>query len=459
MQDVIHRCSPRLDVALRALDVFGLWTAGQLSALMSFDVPLSSSPPVHSVLLYFGCALSVILFSKFNMYGSWRGRSMPSLFLQAALAWAAVMMLALLFSFLIHHVDSLSRLWMFHWYVLGVLSLMVTRATVHFGLRHLRRKGYDRKRVIIIGYGKLGREMHALANTQSWSGYDVRGVLPCQADEEALEGVERIVSIGQLPEYVARLRISEIWITLPLSDRARLQQLQFALRNALVDIRWVPDTMSMQMLSSRLITFLGMPALDLNCPVAANMNGIAKDAFDKLFSAVVVFLLLPLFLAIGIAIRLGSAGPIFLREPRLGLNGRIFECFKFRTIKLDEEHGTVKQATQDGSRVTRVGRYLRRTGLDELPQFINVLRGDMSVVGPRPLAVEHNNLYKDKFEMYMLRHRVKPGVTGWAQIHGYRGEADSVDKMAQRVQFDLHYIRNWSFGLDIKIIVRTTFGT
>ena len=463
MQDAIHKYSPRLELLMRVVDVIGLWLAGQLSALLSFDTPLAQATPVHSILLYFGCAMAFILFANMNMYGSWRGRSMPSMFLRVALSWAAVMMIALLFSFLIHHVGSLSRLWMFHWYVVGVLSLMLTRAVLYTILRHLREKGINNKRVVVVGYGSIGREMHRRASEQSWYGYDVKAIFPLDLQEPddppapIAAGIERVDSLDQLQSYVARHQVHEIWITLPLSDTTRMQQLQYLLRNALVDIRWVPDTQSMQILSNKVITFLGMPAVDLNQPVATDMNAMAKDVFDKLFAATVLFLLLPLFIVIGIAIKVSSPGPIFFRQPRLGLNGRPFMCFKFRSMKLHEERGTVTQATQDDPRITPIGRFLRRTSLDELPQFINVLLGDMSVVGPRPHAIQHNELYKDKLEMYMLRHRVKPGITGWAQIHGYRGETDTVDKMAKRVQFDLHYIQNWSFSMDIKIIVWTAF--
>ncbi|WP_241673009.1 undecaprenyl-phosphate glucose phosphotransferase [Lacisediminimonas profundi] len=457
MQDAIHRYSPRLEIMMRVVDVLGLWCAGQLAGLLSFNAPLSQAAPVHGILLYFGCALAFILFANFKMYGSWRGRSMPAMFLQVALSWAAVMMIALLFSFLIHHVGSLSRLWMFHWYVVGVLSLMLTRAVLYTLLRHIRENGLNNKRVVIVGYGSIGREMHRRASQQSWYGYDVKAVFPLEPDQPLAAGVERVDSLEGLLDYVARNHVHEIWITLPLSDSNRLQKLQYLLRNALVDIRWVPDTLSMQILSNKVITFLGMPAVDLNQPVAADMSAMAKDVFDKVFAAIVLFLLLPLFIVIGIGIRMSSPGPVFFQQPRLGLNGRPFGCLKFRSMKLHDDHGGVTQATQDDPRVTPIGRFLRRTSLDELPQFINVLLGDMSVVGPRPHALQHNELYKDKLEMYMLRHRVKPGITGWAQIHGYRGETDTVDKMAKRVQFDLHYIQHWSFAMDMKIIVWTAF--
>ena len=242
-----------------------------------------------------------------------------------------------------------------------------------------------------------------------------------------------------------------------MSASAELQSLQYLLRNALVDIRWIPDTMSMQILSHKMIHFLGLTAVELNQPLSGGVHGIAKDLFDRLFALTALVLLAPLFIVLAILIKLSSPGPVFFKQPRLGLNGKPFNVYKFRSMKPHVEHGTVTQATQDDPRITKIGRFIRRTSLDELPQFINVLRGEMSVVGPRPHALQHNEMYKDKLEMYMLRHRVKPGITGWAQIHGYRGETDTVDKMAKRVEFDLHYIQNWTLWMDIKIIVWTAF--
>jgi putative colanic acid biosynthesis UDP-glucose lipid carrier transferase len=200
-----------------------------------------------------------------------------------------------------------------------------------------------------------------------------------------------------------------------------------------------------------------MPVVELNHPASNGGAGLIKVIFDRLFAALVLVLLSPLFIAIAIAIRAESPGPILFRQPRLGLNGQRFDVLKFRSMKLHQEREQVTQATRDDPRVTTVGRFLRRTSLDELPQFFNVLMGDMSVVGPRPHALPHNDLYKDKLAMYMQRHRVKPGITGWAQINGYRGETDTDEKMAHRVQFDLYYIQHWSFWMDLKIILWTAF--
>jgi putative colanic acid biosynthesis UDP-glucose lipid carrier transferase len=457
MQDLIHKNSSRLEFTMRVLDIIVLWAAGQLCSLLRFSAPLSDAAPIHTILLYFSCALAFLLFGQFNLYGSWRGRSMPLMFAHLAASWAVVLVCALLFSFLIHHVGDLSRLWMFYWYVAGLSFMILTRALLYSILRTLRRKGLNSKRVVIVGYGHTGQEMYRRATQQSWYGYDVKAVHAGGPDTAIPidPAIDRIETLEDIQDYVVQHRIHEIWITLPLSASAQLQTLQYLLRNALVDIRWMPDTLSMQILSNKVITFLGMPAVELNQPVSGDVCGIAKDLFDKVFAAFVLVMLTPLFIVIGIAIKLTSPGPILFSQPRLGLNGKEFNVYKFRSMRVHHEEGKVTQATRADPRITKIGAFLRRTSLDELPQFINVLMGDMSVVGPRPHALQHNELYKDKLEMYMLRHRVKPGITGWAQINGCRGETDTVDKMARRVEFDLQYIQNWSFWMDLKIIAWT----
>jgi putative colanic acid biosynthesis UDP-glucose lipid carrier transferase len=180
--------------------------------------------------------------------------------------------------------------------------------------------------------------------------------------------------------------------------------------------------------------------------------------FDKLFSAAVLVAIAPLMALIAIGVKCSSPGPVLFKQPRLGLNGRRFDVYKFRTMAVHREDGGVTQASRDDVRITRFGAFLRQRSLDELPQFFNVLLGDMSVVGPRPHALAHNDHYKELLEQYMLRHRVKSGITGWAQINGHRGETDTIDKMDKRVQFDLYYIQHWSLWMDLQIVLRTVWS-
>jgi putative colanic acid biosysnthesis UDP-glucose lipid carrier transferase len=444
---------------MRLMDVLVLEVAGALAAMIHFQTPLTDIAPIHTVLLHFCSALAYLLFPQLEVYASWRGRTMPDMFLRLGGSWALVLLVGLFFSFLIHHVGHVSRLWLFYWYAIGVTALMAYRGGVYTVLRYLRTKGMNSKRVLIVGYGSTGQELHRRAQQLDWAGYDVKGVHADPDDMLKLvdPSVTKLETLKDIHDFVLEHRIHEIWITLPLMASPKLQELKYLLRNTLVDIRWVPDVLGLQMLSNKMSNFLGFPVVDLNQPISSGVNGIIKDAFDKVFAILALVLLLPLFITLAIWIKRCSPGPVFFKQPRLGLNGKKFNVYKFRTMKVHQEHNVVTQATKDDPRLTPIGGFLRRTSLDELPQFINVLLGDMSVVGPRPHALPHNEMYKDLLEMYMLRHRVKPGITGWAQIHGHRGETDTVDKMAKRVQFDLHYIQHWSLWMDVRIIIWTAF--
>jgi putative colanic acid biosynthesis UDP-glucose lipid carrier transferase len=444
---------------MRLMDILVLEITGAAVGFIHFNGPLIDAAPIHTVLLHLCTGLAFLLFGELELYTSWRGRSMPEMFLRLAASWALVLLIGLFFSFLIHHVGHVSRLWLFYWYSSGLTMLVLYRVTVYFSLRYLRTKGLNTKKVVIVGYGSTGQEMHRRAVYQDWTGYEVKAVHADPHDAEKIKDpkIVRIGSLEEIHDYVVANEVHEIWITLPLVASPKLQELQYLLRNALVDIRWVPDILGLQMLSRKMGNFLGFPAVDLNQPISSGVNGIMKDVFDKVFAMVALILLAPLFIVIAICIKYSSPGPIFFKQPRLGLNGKKFNVYKFRTMKVHHEHGVVAQATKNDPRITPIGGFLRRTSLDELPQFINVLLGDMSVVGPRPHALQHNEMYKGLLELYMLRHRVKPGITGWAQIHGHRGETDTVDKMAKRVQFDLHYIQNWSLWMDIQIIIWTAF--
>jgi len=460
MNDLTVKNAFGLEFLMRLMDVMALWIAAQFVTQFYFMTTLNAIAPVHTVLLYFCCGLAFFIFPQFELYTSWRGRKMPSMCASLAAAWAFILLTGLFVSFLIHRIGDLSRLWLGYWYITGIIFLTTYRMLVYSALRFLRTKGFNNKRVVIVGYGPVGREMHRRALQQEWYGYEVKAIHSTYPNDAYLPSDPSIARIGSMQEildYVAANAVHEIWITLPMQASEHLHELEYLLRNALVDIRWVPDMMGMRMLSNKVIEFLGMPAVDLNRPISSGVGGIFKTMFDKVFSILALTLLAPLMITIAIAVKLSSDGPVFFRQDRLGLNGKKFQIYKFRTMKVHDEGKKVTQATKNDPRTTRLGQFLRRTSLDELPQFLNVLFGDMSVVGPRPHALQHNEMYKDILDFYMLRHRVRPGITGWAQIHGLRGETDTVEKMNKRVKFDLQYIQNWSLWLDLRIIVWTAF--
>lgn len=443
---------------MRAVDVLALYVTAQTASMLRFSTSLEAADPVHIMLVYFCCALAFLLLAQFDLYNSWRGRSLQNMFTQTAWAIAILLSAGVVFSFLIQQSNQLSRLWLLVWFVLSLTAVMCTRIFLYSALSALRERGYNHKRVIIVGYGDTGRELHSRARQQQWTGYQVKAIHASTESHTITDDIEQLDHLQQIPAAVTRHAIHEIWLTLPLAESAKLQDVQYLLRNTLVDIRWVPDTSAMGILSNKTVEFLGMPVVELNKPASGGVHGLAKDLFDKLFALTALVFLLPLMLTLAVLIKFGSAGPVLFKQPRLGLNGRCFDVYKFRSMKQHvEAEDKLTQATRNDPRITPIGHFMRRTSLDELPQFINVLKGDMSVVGPRPHALQHNDLYKDKLAHYMLRHRVKPGITGWAQIHGCRGETDTDEKMARRVAFDLHYIRHWSFWMDLKIIVWTAF--
>ncbi|UIF89509.1 undecaprenyl-phosphate glucose phosphotransferase (plasmid) [Cupriavidus necator] len=405
---------------------------------------------------YFGCAIAFIVLPGFDLYSSWRGRSLFSLATRLLSAWSLVWLISVLLTYLLHQADALSRLWMVYWYAFSLAGLLGLRVASRVVLNLLRVTGANSKRVLIVGYGRTGQEMYRRATASHATGFKISGIYAPEG-EPTPEGRRRITDSAQIPEFARDQGIDEIWLTLPMSEFRLMQEINFSLRNDFIDIKWMPSVLDFDLLNHNVGNFLGMPAVEMNRPPALGVRGTIKAIFDRTFAALVLIALSPLFLIIGILIKRDSPGPVFFKQERLGMDGRVIHVYKFRSMKVHAEHGTVTQATKGDSRITPIGAFLRRTSLDELPQFINVLRGEMSVVGPRPHAMAHNNMYKEQLDFYMMRHRVKPGITGWAQINGYRGETDTLDKMAKRVEHDIFYIRNWSFWMDVRIIFWTAF--
>lgn len=461
MVDLIARNATRLESVVRFTDVLLLYAMGVIADALFLPSGSGAMSAVHTAVLYFCCTLAVVVLPQFSLYSSWRGRSLILMAGNTLLAILVILLAGAVFGFMIRQLGELSYTWLVAWFLLTFCGFLAFRWVLYGVLSELRQRGINSKRVIIVGYGSTGRELHQRARAQRWTGYDV--VAAYVGDGNALgDGsrtldapAEALAAFDEIPAAVERLQAHEVWITLPLAETVQLRRLQALLGNTLVDIRWVPDVTAISILTHRTVEFLGMPVVELNHPASTGTLGFFKEIFDRVFAALVLILLSPLLIAIALAIRIDSPGPILFRQPRLGLNGQRFMVLKFRSMRVHQEADRVTQATRDDPRITAIGRFLRRSSLDELPQFFNVLMGDMSVVGPRPHALPHNDLYKDKLAMYMQRHRVKPGITGWAQINGHRGETDTDEKMAHRVQFDLYYIQHWSFWMDLKIILWT----
>ncbi|WP_395756811.1 undecaprenyl-phosphate glucose phosphotransferase [Achromobacter sp. EB05] len=447
--------SNRSSYLYRLLDAAIVIICGLAVTELKFsDEAMADPPQIHLFLIYL-CGLGVIaLFPAFRLYVSWRGRRLTDLVVRSLAAWATVFALGILVSFLMHQSAAVSRLWAATWFGSVALALAGVRLAAYTILGAARDRGLDRKRVLLVGFGALGHDLWRRVERYREAGYEIAGIY-AEAHENLPPQVRRLHELDALHGFVREHNVREVWIVLPMEAGQELREVLYHLRNDLVDIRWIPDVMSIQLLGHRIGEFLGLPAIQLNSLPAAGVRDLAKEAFDRAFALCALVGLSPVMLTVACLVKLTSRGPVLFTQPRLGVDGKVFHVYKFRTMTVHQEHGVVTQATRNDARITRIGGFLRRTSLDELPQFLNVLRGDMSVVGPRPHALEHNELYKDLVQRYMMRHRVKPGITGWAQVNGLRGQTDTLRKMSDRIEHDIYYIQHWTFRMDLMIIART----
>jgi putative colanic acid biosysnthesis UDP-glucose lipid carrier transferase len=324
-------------------------------------------------------------------------------------------------------------------------------------LRRTAEQPEAQRTAVLVGAGPLGLTVaHALQNSR-----DHRfGLVGCFDDRggERLHtdaSVELLGGLDDLAPYIRENYIKEVYITLPLSSKPRIVDLMESMQGTTASIFFVPDMVGFGVIQGRFQDMNGVPVVGICETPFTGINKLVKRFSDVVLALLILLAISPLMLAIVIGVKLSSPGPAIFRQRRNGLYGDEFTVYKFRTMTTMDDGPEVAQATRNDPRVTRLGCFLRQTSLDELPQFFNVLQGSMSIVGPRPHAVAHNEQYRQIIKAYMVRHKVKPGITGWAQVNGLRGPTDTVDKMKARVEYDLEYLRNWSIGLDLKIILRT----
>ena len=403
-----------------------------------------------------------LAFAAAGLYRTSRVLLLDSILNRLTVGWFLVVTMVILLAYLMKIVEPVSRVWFGLSNILAYFGLLSARVLSGVLLAASVKRGSAAVPVILIGDQQQIDEICRRLEAHIWTTYQVSRVFLWQAGQSANTLGDQSLPdpIDDLVAYVEHQRnigdpISEVWITLPLSEEHYIRQIIDRLRDSSVDVCIVPDSFGMQFLSGSTINVAEVPVVNVSDIRLRGSAELFKRIFDRIVALVAVVVLAPILLLIGLCIRLDSAGPILFRQHRYGVDGKEIEVWKFRSMTVQENHGPVTQATRDDDRVTRVGAFLRRHSLDELPQFFNVLQGDMSIVGPRPHAVSHNEEYRSKIDGYMLRHKIKPGITGWAQVNGWRGETDTLEKMEGRVRYDLEYIRNWSAWLDIKIILLT----
>lgn len=317
--------------------------------------------------------------------------------------------------------------------------------------------GGEPERALVVGLNAQGALFHDNVHKSPYLNMKVVGFVD-DRDRDRLGFDGRYALLGsfdQLAELTRQQRISQIFISLPMSSQPRILKLLDDLKDTTASIYFLPDLFVTDLIQSRPTVISGVPVISVCDTPFRGLNGLLKRGSDILLSSIILLLISPLLIGLAIAVKLSSPGPAIFKQRRYGQDGEEILVYKFRSMTVTEDGPNVPQAQRHDKRITPLGAILRKTSLDELPQFINVLQGRMSIVGPRPHAVAHNEMYRKLIKGYMVRHKVKPGITGWAQVNGFRGETDTLDKMEGRIHYDLDYLRNWSLKLDILIILKT----
>lgn len=442
-----------------ATDLVAIVAASLIAHFIRFNT-ISLAPSYRTVLIL-GILLTLLLFPRFGLYDSWRGRSLAEQARNLTLAWGSVLFGLIFIGFALKATGSFSRLWIGYWGIIAWALLVFGRSFATVTLRELRRKGHNYRQIAIVGSGALAQGVIKHVKDADWSGLRISWVVDDCAnvtDQVESNDIWYWRRVDQLEQELIRRRVDEVWICLPLKEQEQIERILYALRHSTVTQRLLPDLTGIRLVQHPITEILGMPMLNVNLTPMQGMNRLLKACEDKILALFFLLITSPLLALIAIAVKLSSPGPIIYKQRRHGAGGRSINVYKFRTMTVHHEpNGDVTQAKKCDERITRTGAFLRRTSLDELPQLINVLQGKMSIVGPRPHALAHNEFYKDQIETYMQRHKVKPGITGWAQINGWRGETDTLAKMRKRIEYDMYYIENWSILFDIKIIILTIF--
>ncbi len=408
-------------------------------------------------------AISTLLYFLFaqrgNLYASWRGQSLLGEFRQVFISWFSMLLVMLLVAYALKVSHQFSRRVIGTWVVMTPFILCGFRLVLRLFLRHLRASGRNSRRVAIAGTGAVAMAVARNIASSPWRGLNLHGFYD-DLDEASSKPIPELDAVvrGSLPQLIAEAKrgdFDEIYIALPMRAELKTKILVQALADTSAQVQYVPDIFTFNLLNSRIRDLGGIPVISVYDTPLDSVGRLVKRLEDIALSTLILILIALPMLGIAAAVRFSSPGPVFFRQRRYGLSGEEILIWKFRTMTVCEDGADVRQATRADARLTRVGSLLRKTSLDELPQFFNVLQGSMSIVGPRPHAVVHNEMYRNEIEGYMQRHLVKPGITGWAQINGWRGETDCKEKMQKRVEHDMHYIRNWSVWFDFKIIFLT----
>lgn len=371
--------------------------------------------------------------------------------------WAVVAGLLLLVGWATRYYREFSTDAIYHWLWMAPVAELGACLTLRRLAPSLLKLQGPPQRAIIVGMNDQGLALANNIKAARFSRMELTGFVDSRdiSRLNVTNAPPLLGKIDQLADIVKARQINLIYLSLPMASQPRILQILDDLKDTTASVYFVPDMFVTDLIQGQQSTVCGMPVISVCESPFQGKNGFVKRASDIVLSILILLLIHPLLLGIALAVKLTSPGPVIFKQRRYGLEGEEILVYKFRSMTVTEDGGTIKQAQKNDSRITPLGAFLRRTSLDELPQFVNVLQGRMSIVGPRPHAVAHNELYRKLIKGYMVRHKVKPGITGWAQVNGFRGETDTLDKMQGRIDYDLDYLRNWSLQLDLHIILKT----
>lgn len=414
----------------------------------------------YTILAILASAFAWVSMGAMGVYRPWRSASLWQQLKLIILGWLIVIFVLFFIGWVTKTGNVFSRLVVGEWLLIVPIFLMILHILQRIFLRLLRTKGYNSRRAVIVGAGDVGQDLAKRILKSDWMGVKLVGFFDDDLEKKSASILDAPVigSIKDVYPFVRDNGIEQVYFALPMRSENAMKEVFNALQDTTASLFLLPDMFIFELFNARAIDVAGMHAFALRETPFQGPFGVLKRLEDIVLASVILSLIWPLMLVIAVAVKLSSRGSVLFVQKRYGLHGDCINVYKFRTMKVsDNDAIVIKQATLGDDRITRLGAFLRKTSLDELPQFINVLQGRMSVVGPRPHAVAHNEQYRRLIKGYMWRHKVKPGITGWAQVNGWRGETDTLEKMQKRIEYDLDYIQNWTIWLDIKIVYLTLF--
>lgn len=452
---VLKENATLLSLVLHLLDYVAICLAGIFAFRALYGNYDLSSPYLISLLA--ASLLATAIFPLFSMYRVWRGFSRTEEFRATLFAISLIFITLITVSYVFGYTQPpfVDRHWVGVWYVTALVLVVTVRLALRFGLSEIRSRGFNRRRVVVFGDGELGSHVVERLQSSGYLGMEVIGYFSDNDNGPRPEGVRLSGSIDKGIHLLNRFRqVDQVWLAIPMRKADELHSLLNQMSDLTATIRFIPDLFGFRLMNLGVSSVAGLPMVEISASPMHGMNRVVKGVEDRLLATMILLLISPLMLLLAIGVKLSSPGPILYRQERLSWNGKRFQMLKFRTmpVGVERETGAV-WAQPNEDRATWFGRLLRRTSLDELPQFWNVLRGDMSIVGPRPERPVFVNQFKDEIPGYMQKHMVKGGITGWAQVCGWRGQTD----LNKRIECDLYYIEHWSLWFDLKIIFLTLF--